>query len=174
MKLSMTQRELVSRLYAEHFFMLLCYAESVLRREDAAEEAVQETFRIACVRISRLERSGNPGGWLMNVLKNVLRNRRRILRRFRNVFSPLPLEETSPAAPDQTSELDMSIAAILTPEEYRLYRRVIAEEEPVAAAASALGISPDACRKRVQRVREKLRAAFGQAAEKGKGGEDHG
>ncbi len=172
MKLSVSQRELVSRLYAAHYFTLLCYAESALRRKDAAEEAVQETFRIACTHAARLETLDNPGGWLMGILKNILRNRGRVLARFRNVFSPLPLEDAAPAVPDQTGELDIAIAGVLTPEEYELYRRVIAEEESAAAAAKALGIRADACRKRVQRIREKLKAFFTE--EDGKGDRDHG
>ena len=120
MKLSVSQRELVSRLYAAHYFTLLCYAESALRRKDAAEEAVQETFRIACTHAARLETLDNPGGWLMGILKNILRNRGRVLARFRNVFSPLPLEDAAPAVPDQTGELDIAIAGVLTPEEYEL------------------------------------------------------
>ena len=173
MHMSDSQRDMIARLYAAYFFMLLCYAESALCREDAAEEAVQETFRIACARAAELEASGNPAGWLMNTLKNTLRNRNRILRRFRQMFSSLPLEEADRAAPDSGGELELTISALLSREEYQIYRLVIAEGETTASAARILGITPAACRKRVQRVRDKLRTCFTENGDE-KGGENRG
>ena len=43
-----------------------------LRDHCLAEEAVQETFRIACAKADRLAESENRQGWLINTLKNVL------------------------------------------------------------------------------------------------------
>ena len=42
------QRKLISELYLEMFDKLIVYAHSSLENDALAEEAVQETFRIAC------------------------------------------------------------------------------------------------------------------------------
>ena len=53
---------------------LFHYANIVLSNASLAEEAVQETFVIACTKQHALENSPNPEGWIMNTLKNVCRN----------------------------------------------------------------------------------------------------
>ena len=69
MKLSGEQQNRLSELYRENFVPLLCYARSILRDHDAAEDVAQETFQIACRRADQLFASENPDGWLMNTLK---------------------------------------------------------------------------------------------------------
>ena len=160
MKLSRQQKAMIESLYAEHFVLLLCYVESVLRNRDAAEEAVQETFRIACARADRLAASENPGGWLMNTLKNTLHNRTRFLARLHRALPTVPLEEALVPGADAPGDLDLTISTLLTAEEYRLYRRLIADGDSVRRVAEELGISVSACKKRAQRIREKLREAL--------------
>ena len=53
------------------------YARRGLSDPSLAEEAVQDSFRGACEREDKLFASDNPEGWLMNVLKNVIRSTRR-------------------------------------------------------------------------------------------------
>lgn len=160
MKLSEREQELISKLYADNFVLLLCYAEGVLRDHDMAEEAVQETFRVACARADRLALSENPAGWLMNTLKNILHNRRRFFARLHRALPLVPFDEAAVSEAVPPEELELTISSLLTPEEYRLYRLVIVDGEPVRRAAGALGISVSACKKRVQRIREKLREAL--------------
>ena len=64
----------IEALYLEMFELLFSYARSSLENDSLAEEAVQETFRIACLKPSELCASPNPKGWLVNTLKNVIRN----------------------------------------------------------------------------------------------------
>jgi len=47
------QHREIEKLYVEMYELLLAYARSSLKNEALAEEAVQETFRIAC-RVSHL------------------------------------------------------------------------------------------------------------------------
>ena len=68
------QRELLKTLYLEHYHTLFLYARAVLQDPDLAEEAVQDTFCIACGKQARVAASENPAGWLVQTLKNVLRN----------------------------------------------------------------------------------------------------
>ena len=64
----------IERLYLDLYPLLFEYARSSLSSDSLAEEAVQETFRIACQKPESLIHSPNPEGGLVNTLKNVLKN----------------------------------------------------------------------------------------------------
>ena len=76
MGLAAHQEEIIAQLYREMYRKLVVYAENALN-DSLAEEAVQDTFRIACSKYDELMNSSNPQGWLMNTLKNVIRNIRK-------------------------------------------------------------------------------------------------
>jgi len=67
----------IDRLYLQMYPMLFEYARSSLSSDALAEEAVQDTFIIACQKPEALCESPNPEGWLVNTLKNVLSNTKR-------------------------------------------------------------------------------------------------
>ena len=64
----------IDRLYLKMYPMLFEYARSSLSNDSLAEEAVQDTFIIACQKPEALCDSPNPEGWLVKTLKNVLSN----------------------------------------------------------------------------------------------------
>ena len=64
----------IERLYLQMYDKLFSYAKSSLRSDSLAEEAVQETFGIACSKPEALCASENPEGWLVKTLKYVLSN----------------------------------------------------------------------------------------------------
>ena len=68
------QQKQIEKLYLDMFEKLKIYAKCSLRSEALAEEAVQETFRIACQKPDLLCNSANPQGWLVHTLKNVIHN----------------------------------------------------------------------------------------------------
>jgi RNA polymerase sigma-70 factor (ECF subfamily) len=89
------QSEQIERLYFELFAKMTAYANSVLRNRALAEEAVQETFRIACMKPEALCDSPNPQGWLLVTLKNVLNNTvrsvvsaNRLAEKIKNYYEP--------------------------------------------------------------------------------------
>ena len=61
----------IERLYLQLYPLLFEYARSSLSSDSLAEEAVQDTFRIACQKPEAMINSPNPEGWIMNTLKNV-------------------------------------------------------------------------------------------------------
>ena len=92
------QSQQIEQLYMEMFEHLFAYARSVLENDALAEEAVQETFRIACLRPMEFCGSPNPRGWLFNTLKNVLRNTQksqrsaqRLLAEYTAVYGDTPV-----------------------------------------------------------------------------------
>lgn len=67
----------IEQLYLEMYDMLIIYARCSFKEESLAEEAVQETFQIACQKPDKLCESLNPKGWLVNTLKFTIRNMKR-------------------------------------------------------------------------------------------------
>ena len=94
------KNELVERLYRLHFKKLFIYANAVLRDPEQAKDVVQDTFHEALRRIDVFAKHENPGGWLMNTLKNKLkeneRTRRRDLLRLLSLDADFPDESNLP------------------------------------------------------------------------------
>lgn len=67
-------RHAIDKLYLQMYARLFEYARSSLANDALAEEAVQDTFAIACQRPEALLNSPNPPGWLVITLKNVISN----------------------------------------------------------------------------------------------------
>ena len=68
-------------LYLAHVEKLLRYAQGQIQNREMAEELVQDTFHEAYLKFDRLRCHENPGGWLMQTLKNKLANYQRARRR---------------------------------------------------------------------------------------------
>jgi DNA-directed RNA polymerase specialized sigma24 family protein len=71
------QNERIEQLFREMFKTLYIYAKNALGEHSLAEDATQETFCTACAKSDECLQSGNPEGWLMKTLKNVVRNTKR-------------------------------------------------------------------------------------------------
>ena len=121
------EKELVERLYRLYFKKLFIYASAVLRDQEQAKDIVQDTFHEAMRRIDVVAKHENPGGWLMNVVKNKIkeceRNRRRDLYCLLSLEADFPDESNLPeefvsAQPEPQGESVMEIVErVLTPEE---------------------------------------------------------
>ncbi len=74
MRLSTDQSQFINSLYTELYLKLFRYAVNALKSSHLAEEAVQETFCIACIKAKDCMQSPNPEGWIVLTLKNVIRN----------------------------------------------------------------------------------------------------
>lgn len=144
----------LEQLYYEMYEWLFGYANAALSDPSRAEEAVQETFRIACDKLPVLLQSENPRGWLVNTLKGVLRNFSRKDARESKVFVPLPEQYDG----QQTEELPLELLYqdLAGTREYELLKQ-LCEVGSVRELARRLGISEATCKKRIQRSRSYLR-----------------
>lgn len=161
MKLTPEQTAGLSELYLKHFSSLFYYAYAELHDPRLAEEAVHEVYVIACRKYEEVMAGEKPERWLRKALKYVLRNMVRSMIRTRNLITQESIE--SVAVPDEKArdaELDLDMRRILNAEEYRLYRLVYLEGMTLAAAAGRMGISESACKKRIQRMKEKIRKNY--------------
>lgn len=62
MSIEIERNKIIEELYIEMYPKLLIYARNSLNDRHLAEEAVQETFRIACARADRFMESQNRQG----------------------------------------------------------------------------------------------------------------
>jgi len=151
------QRELIERLFLEMYEKLLMYARYALPESSLAEEAVQETFQIACQKPESLQESPNPQGWLVNTLKNTIRNIKhnranaeRILAQYLHVPDDRTYSE---------DELNLGVLYedIVDTEEFKMLKEYAIDGRSHLEMATARGITINACKKRLQRAKEKLR-----------------
>lgn len=160
----------IERLHRKYFRKLTLYAASALRDPMKAQDVVQDAFHGAILHIDDLMAHENPGGWLMETVKNKVRDseraHRRYIRRFLSLDSDIPAE-LIPAS-RLTVELCESddilpmekIEQTLTAEEYQLLKRLILDKASHLEAAQEFGITVYASQKRLERIRGKLGKTF--------------
>ena len=147
--------EQIKRLYKEMFHKLYVYALRIMRDPSLAEEAVQNTFCIACERELKLMESQNPHGWLMNVLKNVIRNTMR--ERAKLAAAVLDVLDENDVSVTDEIDVDTLYSDISKTEDFRLLKRVALDNCTILELSEELGVPFEACKKRVQRARKRLR-----------------
>lgn len=148
----------IERLYLQLYPLLFEYARSSLSSDSLAEEAVQDTFRIVCQKPEAMINSPNPEGWIMNTLKNVLKN----TIRNQNISRRILLDYFASNINDITVTNDRVGLEILYEdvadlEEFKMVKAMALEGKSYLEMSQELGISMAACRKRMQRARETLR-----------------
>lgn len=151
------QNILIEQLYREMYHQLFTYARSALNDVSFAEEAVQDTFRIACAKITALETSPNPKGWLLNVLKNVIRNMRRSQIQITKLAMEAMMHDSVTAPEGSEHTVDLMYSDVIPREEFLLLKRIALERLTMLELSQELGISVEACKKRVQRARNKMK-----------------
>lgn len=164
------QDALIEKLHRKYFKQLTRYAMSTLGNTTKAQEVVQDAFHAAVLHIDDLMTHENPGGWLMETVKNKIReserSRRRYLRRFLSLDSDISAElvPSDEVIPDQREQGDTSaiekIEQALKPEEYQLLKRLIFDKASHLEVSLELGITVWDSQKRLQRIREKLYKEF--------------
>ena len=148
----------VEQLYIEMFPQLLVYANNALNDYSLAEEAVQDTFKVACVKIEDFISSDNPRGWLTNTLKNVIRNMRRARHRLNSIMvSIIAIDETAMCATPDLENPDLLYSDFAGSRDYALLKQIAVEKYSMVEIAEELGISVEACKKRVQRAKKRLK-----------------
>ena len=160
----------IEGLYREYAKRLFIYAFSRIQDRHRAQDIVQDTFHTAVRRIDTVMGHKNPGGWLMEVLKNKISENERANRRYLLRFISL---EDSGALQTASSEQDPAdlvkdeglpvmerVEAVLTKDEVRFLKRIIFDKASHLDIAKEFGISVYASQKRLQRIREKLHKVF--------------
>ena len=157
MSLNQEEEKYIEQLYREMYTRLCFYAKNALGSRTLAEEVVQDTFRIACIKPDSLMNSQNPHGWLINTLKNVIRNRQRTEARLSNaLLVAMSVCEPQAKANVETAEFHAAYSDALGKDDFQLLINIVIRKYSMLEAAEELGISVEACKKRVQRAKKKL------------------
>ena len=157
MELNKEQDKLIAQLYQEMYTQLCIYAMNALNDKGLAEESVQDTFRIACMKASILIESDNPKGWIILTLKNVIRNiqkNRAVINSL--VVSSLSINEMEITAPDDDMEFNVIYSSLLDKDDFKLLKMIAIDKYTMLEASQEFGISIEACKKRLQRAKKKL------------------
>lgn len=160
-KLTALDQEYVEKLYLEMYTPMLNYAKGALLKESLAQEAVQETFLTACSLLDNLKSSPNPQGWIMNTLKHVI-GKIKETRNIHNRYFLLDDSALSVAADPKAHHPAPALLydGLISQEDYRLLCRIGIDGYSILELSDELGISLAACRKRIQRARERFRAQY--------------
>ena len=151
----------IEQLYLEMYDMLFAYARCSFAEESLAEEAVQETFKIACQKPEQLCQSANPKGWLVNTLKFTIRNMKRNRDNLQQLLSKVEQNDTSLYSEDRLP-LELEYGDLSNTEDFKLLVEMAIDGKSHLEMATARGITVSACKKRVQRAKEKLQEKLKQ------------
>ena len=152
----MSKEAYFTSIYREMHRLLFIYAKHAFDGRDAlAEEAVQETFLILWVNLETVLERENPRGWLMLTLKNVIRNMKRSQARLAKLLVALRVTFPEGHTMDPVS-VDTLYANLQQDPDYVLLKAFALEGKSVKELAQDLGISLAACKKRLQRAKERL------------------
>ncbi len=151
------QNERIEQLFREMFKTLYIYAKNALGEHSLAEDATQETFCTACAKSDECLQSGNPEGWLMKTLKNVVRNTKRQRAKL-NMLAVISLnsEESELLATYDEIDIDVLYGDEAKREDFQIFKMVAVEGRSMRETADEFGISIEACKKRVQRIKKRL------------------
>lgn len=148
------QNQFLSERYHEKRKFLLEYAQSSLHNYALSEEAVQQTFEIACRKIDDFCNSPNPDGWLTKTLTFVVRNIESRQRSERRVIAMS--DDYRPdlvPAPEVPLPLRVTYGSLVDTPQFRLLYEAEVLGHTLAEIAKELGISEPACKKRAERAR---------------------
>lgn len=151
-------KERIEILYLSLYDKLMVYARCAFQNEGLAEEAIQDTFRIACMKPQEVCESSNPEGWIVNTLKHIIANTKRNRMTANRILTEyISIQVKELAVSEDQLEFSLMYEDVAELEEYRLIREMIFEGKSHLELARERGISVAACRKRVQRAKEILR-----------------
>lgn len=157
------QNEWIGQLYREMYKTLYVYAKNALSDPPSAEEAVQDAFCIACAKSDELLQSDNPKGWLMTTLKYVIQNTKRQRAKMKTLaIISLNSEESDILAKYDEENVDILFGDVSPREDFQIFKRIALNGYTMKEAADEFGISVEACKKRVQRIKKYLREKFTQ------------
>lgn len=152
------QSQMIEALYLEMFDKMMAYARCSFENESLAEEAVQETFRIACQKPEQLCQSVNPRGWLVQTLKYTICNIQNSRATAKKLVEKYWMSQSKDSSfSEDRVDIHILYENVAHTEEFQLLIESAIEGRSHLEMANSRGISVNACKKRVQRAKEALR-----------------
>ena len=155
---SIPDKEQITKLYQEMYGRMVAYATSVLGDRNLAEEVVQDTFCIFCTKAETALQHENPQGWLMRTLQNVIRNMQRQRADLnRLIMAALQVENLEELLVYDEEDVNLLYGDLAPRADFHLLKQVVLDGCTMLEAAEEYGISVEACKKRIQRLRAYLK-----------------
>ena len=156
--MSAEEEALMTEYYSEMYNMLIEFAFTYLRDYSLAEDAVQDTFRVAWFRRKEMLASENPKGWLVLTLEYLLCNHTKHRRIMQRLYGDLEnLTRLFPAFTVDAIDVNILYGDLAKTDEFRMVQDMVLYGKTYAELARERQISETTCRKQMQRAREKLR-----------------
>ena len=152
---SMQMQKWFDELYTKNYKRMISIAMRLGFSPEEAEELVQDAFLLLLSKSERFQQGHeNPGGFLMESLKNLMGDK---LRR-RKIIQFVPYDEMPEAAAVDTyfSSLKDRLPAGLSEEDKTVLVARYEEQMPYAELSKHLGISPKKCALKVFRAKRRL------------------
>ena len=147
---------LIEQLYKDMYPALHAYAVRVLGNVPLAEEAIQDAFCVACAKRQQFLSSADPRSWIMCTLKYICQNRLRAQAKLKRLLLSLDEGEALAAGTPELISVDTLFSDVSGSEDFRLLKRIALDRCTMPELAQELGVSVEACKKRVQRARKRL------------------
>ena len=151
------QREHIRQLYQTEYRKLFAIAYARLHDAGRANDAVQQTFTVACQRPEALLDGPRPDKWLLSALLHVVHE---IIRDAAKRNGPSPEQLAEQGAPPEELPLEVLYGDLAETEAFQLMKAVGVEGKSYEELARELGISVNACRIRVMRAKRFLQEAL--------------
>lgn len=161
-----------ARLFQEHAPLLWKTAVAVMRDEDSAADALQETAVKAWRAVPRFDGKSALSTWLTRILLNTcydeLRVRKKVIP-FEDIAreadagaAPVTLHGAAPEGPAEAcARMDVHRALEqLAPDDRLVLSLFYVSDLPVARIAEALGVSEGAVRTRLSRARQRFKETY--------------
>lgn len=134
--------------------LLVNYANIKLNDRNSAYDAVQETYLAAQKNIEKLMNSENPRGWLIETLKYKIMHEVRAKARFLRIIQKM--EQATSIGKTHEDIHEYEIGEMLMKNECEILCTIYLEGYSIKETAAELGITYEACKKRVQTAKRKL------------------
>lgn len=147
----------IEELYLDMFEKLKIYAYCSLESDALAEEAVQETFRIACQKPEQLCASSNPRGWLVQTLKYTIHSIQNDRTLTQKLIEKYLAQVKDISFAEDSLDLRILYENVSDLKEFKLLVEMAVDGQSYLEMAASRGISVSACKKRVERAKKILR-----------------
>ena len=152
------QKSFVDKHYRADYKKLFYYAKSSNLDDSHSEEAVQDTFKIACAKIDDFQSSLKPEAWLMKTLKYVILNMKKCQWHAKKYLLSATITEGFAIKHDLTDvDYEMLFGDIAKSKEFKLFIRVYLDGLTTKEAAREFGLTLETCKKQLQRLKKKIR-----------------
>ena len=153
------ESELLEQLVIEMHNTLLGFAARKLIDKNSSDDVVQETYLAAQKNIAKMIISKNQKGWLVETLKKTILHENRAYFKYCTLIEKIAVNSVA-ETPHHIDYHDSDISALLNNDEYKVLGKLYIDGYSIREIAEELGISYEACKKRVQAAKRKIANAL--------------